>query len=1765
MLPIESVLRRFSAPISRVAAAPRSRSRRAGVLRRLAAVTVGLLTIASVITVVPGVVPRLVPAAKATTWVTEADRVIEDARQHIGQPYVNNGNGGYTLDSNKQVNGGYQRLDVGTDCKGFVWIVLHETGHDTWGTGSKLANPTMPWSVQSLYDQLKANLSSVEEGSASHPLSMGDLQPGDLVIYGTRYHETASSDYQHRQVFRHVAIYEGNGRIIHDTGGGVQEGLAAPDAQSVFTYFIHTGLSGRAAVSNPLPDPPVGVGKPCNIDIGAYDLFDNGCPTLFEMNPIDGQVWAHPINGQSVGNVPVWADWDIRYWDPLRCDVDSCSLFLPTGSRIWEVRDLTGDAYPDFLSLEDDGVLRLYGGKKSDAQHARVTKPWVLGSFGSVKQILVANFHGAGAELVVVPTDSAQASTRYSWSVISKTLSSPQTWWKLGGYASVITSGDLDGDGLADVLARSGSSLLLLGSRSGTGSTAPTPLQTCDFNLSGYPLVTSIGDIDVNGLKSTPLASLTARAFQLPWTSAAAVAANLTIVKPSNAGFVTAEPLPSNAVTTSSFNFAKGQTIASSVTSMLGPSGRLGLYYWAAGAQASSTANVILDVAGYFDSKLGDTYYPLPNPIRVADSRDGLQAGKLLPLQSGKWQTFQIDEKDVPSAARTVTGTLTVTGASADGYLAIRSDIKDEKAAPTFSNLNFKAGENRANDVTVSTSAGRLSIFYYGSKAGATTHAIFDVTGYFRYGTGGAYYVPLTPNRIVDTRDTATPLRHNEPVSFLITNRSPDATKNVPASAVAVTGTVTATRATGGGYITVATGPGIPTTSTVNFKAGENVANGITIMLPSDGRLWFTYESTAGKTAHVIFDVTGYYTKQGGYYYHRLEQPLRFDTRTDATPDVLSVRSDGTLWAIPGGCGRPYRLGMRSSWPTSALASSELQAEKLAFAMAPGVDGAPGVSLMDEEAPVGGDGPVSQVGDLPAITAAELIDVPFELVDSGEGSTIVELWARRQDTETRAWSPWYLEGSSQTSPIPFTFDAGDGMYELYTSADDGSGPEGKTGAEARIYVDGRGGLASRVRSFIDGSTTEATVTVAYDVIAASDGTGAAKVELYQRLKPVGGSFGSWALAGTATDAIGTPFSVVATADGTYEFYTRAYDTAGNAEAKAVADARVIVNTAGSPTSWIAADDGGLANNPSFFIEYRYMPTIDGAAPARVELYQRFKPFGGSFGSWSIAGTVADTIGTPFSVTATADGTYEFYTRAYDAAGNAEAKTVADASVVLDRSVGPSVVGALASVHSSAPIDISSDANEPADASGVAWVRLHYRYKSGNAAAWPDEWTAYSEVRDSRGSFTFDFPDGPGYYQFYTVAADMAGNAEALPGATTSPEASTKFDPASVGGTFYPLATPQRIVNSKGNVGIIGPLAWLQPRTFQVAGVAGIPADATGITGTLISINQTAENVLALGPAVDANPSFSTLNFSATGNYSAGVTVALAPGGTLNVVLGGGNSAGTVHVILDVTGYFRTASDGATYYGSPVPQRIVDSRKNLGITTGLSAGVVKSFQVTGKGGVPANATVVTGTLTVTGQTRAGLLALAPAPTATPGWASLFFPGVGVAYSASVTSKLGSNGALYIVYQASVGATAKVIFDVTGYFVPGAGGARYFGLQSPTRIVDTRHSEGLSGGLAWNAPRTFQVAGGAVPIYATAISGNPTVTRQNAVGFIAIEPTATAAPGWSTANFPATANIGVGVTTALGSGGTLSVVAGGGVSTLTTDFLFDVTGYFVMPVQ
>ena len=317
------------------------------------------------------------------------------------------------------------------------------------------------------------------------------------------------------------------------------------------------------------------------------------------------------------------------------------------------------------------------------------------------------------------------------------------------------------------------------------------------------------------------------------------------------------------------------------------------------GNTSAGTACMPISITG----SVGATYVStIPN--RILDTRSGTGlSGKLVTTVPRSLQVTGVD--GVPSGAIAVTGNLTVTNQTSPGYVALTTV---HTTNPGTSTVNFPVGDNRANGVTAPLGAGGvLWITYVGSVGGATTDVLFDVTGFFLPDTSGTTYVPVSPARILDTRN-------GTGLSGVFTSAVPRFLAvaghgGVPSTAYAVTGNLTVTNQSSPGYValTMVSTPS-PTTSMINFPVGDNRANGVAVPLGSGG-LWATYVgSVGGATTDLIFDVTGYFVPDlSGATYVPVTPTRLLDTRygtglsgkfTTATPRSLQVIGTGGVPSI---------------------------------------------------------------------------------------------------------------------------------------------------------------------------------------------------------------------------------------------------------------------------------------------------------------------------------------------------------------------------------------------------------------------------------------------------------------------------------------------------------------------------------------------------------------------------------------------------------------------------------------------------------------------------------------------------------------------------------------------------------------------------------------------------------------------------------------------------------------------------------------------------
>jgi hypothetical protein len=255
----------------------------------------------------------------------------------------------------------------------------------------------------------------------------------------------------------------------------------------------------------------------------------------------------------------------------------------------------------------------------------------------------------------------------------------------------------------------------------------------------------------------------------------------------------------------------------------------------------------------------------------------------------------------VPAGATAVVLNVTASSPTSAGYL----EVYPEGAAPATptSNVNFTAGETVANLVTVPLStAGGVSVLNFAG----TTAVDVDVEGYYST-TGAGLYNPVTPTRVAGTLAAGTPIAANTAIPVTVAG----GTTGIPASATAVVVNLTAAGGTSASYLSsYAAGATPATTSSLNFTAGETVANRDIVNVGTGGQIE-VYNFAGSVNADV--DVDGYYGATGATFVP-LAAPVRVaDTRTTSTV--------GTQTAIPSGGTEAFNLATTASGiPTTATA-----------------------------------------------------------------------------------------------------------------------------------------------------------------------------------------------------------------------------------------------------------------------------------------------------------------------------------------------------------------------------------------------------------------------------------------------------------------------------------------------------------------------------------------------------------------------------------------------------------------------------------------------------------------------------------------------------------------------------------------------------------------------------------------------------------------------------------------------------------------------------
>lgn len=355
------------------------------------------------------------------------------------------------------------------------------------------------------------------------------------------------------------------------------------------------------------------------------------------------------------------------------------------------------------------------------------------------------------------------------------------------------------------------------------------------------------------------------------------------------------------------------------------------------------------------------------------------------------------------------------------------------------------------------------------------------------------------------------------------------------------------------------------------------------------------------------------------------------------------------------------------------------------------------------------------------------------------------------------------------------------------------------------------------------------------------------------------------------------------------------------------------------------------------------------------------------------------------------------------------------------------------------------------ATGVSAVMLHIQtFNSGSADTWSGNlWVWPTGSAQPQDSVLANVASG--YHADTTVITQVGSNGQvAFANGPTSASVDVIADveayvtsnaASSAGATFEPVAPARVIATASGIGGRSTPLASAEGAwTFRLAGVGGIPT--TGVSAVALNIgakNSTMNCWVQVQPA-DTSTSISTYPkvFTYSG-YSAQqlAVTSMSSAGDVNFT----TSCASADIYVDVEGYYLAATNGSSgdvYVPISNPDRIIDTRNDVGITGSMTAGRLiqgsAAVPVTNVGGVPLSADAVALSVEAVNGSAPGYNTIwtdgTPQPT---GYVSTVDIDPNVPETNLTFVKTGANGAVDITDPSAAPESNDLLVQIEGYFV------------------------------------------------------------------------------------------------------------------------------------
>ncbi|MFJ6351152.1 FlgD immunoglobulin-like domain containing protein [Streptomyces sp. NPDC092046] len=393
-------------------------------------------------------------------------------------------------------------------------------------------------------------------------------------------------------------------------------------------------------------------------------------------------------------------------------------------------------------------------------------------------------------------------------------------------------------DGVGPALTRTGDVALVRGqSTLATGRYEPvTPTRVMDTR-SGV----GVAKAKIGAGKTVTLT--VAGKGGVPAKGVSAVVLNVTATNATASTFVSAYPYGTTRTSASNLNVVAGRTVPNLVVVPV-KDGKVTFY------NRNGSLDLLADVAGYYTlSGQGSLYEPV-TPARLMDTRDGTGVAKAK-LGADKTVSLTVAGKGgVPAEGVTaVVLNVTATNPTSSTFVSVYPYGTTRTSA---SNLNVVAGQTVPNLVVVPVKDGKVTFY----NRNGSLDLLADVAGYYTLSGQGSLYEPVTPARLMDTRDgtgvAKAKLGADKTVSLTVAGKG-----GVPAEGVtAVVLNVTATNPTSSTFVSVYPyGTTRTSASNLNVVAGQTVPN-LVVVPVKDGKVTFYNRNGS---IDLIADVAGFY------------------------------------------------------------------------------------------------------------------------------------------------------------------------------------------------------------------------------------------------------------------------------------------------------------------------------------------------------------------------------------------------------------------------------------------------------------------------------------------------------------------------------------------------------------------------------------------------------------------------------------------------------------------------------------------------------------------------------------------------------------------------------------------------------------------------------------------------------------------------------------------------------------------------------------------